>query len=147
MNQHESIKIALIDGQAGFRRRIGHLLEKAGFHVLIQAENGFIALELLQTAHPLPDVCITEVAMPEKDGYETIKRLRQQYPAIKILGYGIDADALVIMKMLQCGAHGFTTKSIYIQELQEAISRIYYDGVYFNTASGKTLLEQLRKNY
>lgn len=146
MNRQEQIAIALIDDQEQFRNRIGKLLEISGFRVLIQAENGSVALEKLQKATILPDVCITDVHMPVMNGFETTKVLRKHYPGLKILGYSINADASVIIEMLRCGANGFTTKGSRVRELKEAISRIYYEGVYFSSASGKILLEQLRKS-
>jgi len=146
MNLQEHIAIALIDDHEQFRNRIGKQLERNGFRVLIQADNGRAALEKLRKTKVLPDVCITDVHMPVMNGFETVKRLRKHYPTLKILGYSINDDAPVIIKMLRCGANGFITKYSRIQELEEAIARIHYEGVYFGSASGKILLEQLRKS-
>jgi len=146
MNPQEQIAIALIDDQEQFRSRISKLLERSGFRVLIQAENGSVALEKLQRVNVLPDVCITDVHMPVMNGFETTKILRKHYPELKILGYSINDNAPVIIEMLRCGANGYITKDSRIRELEEAIARIHYEGVYFSSASGKILLEQLRKS-
>ena len=78
------ITIAAIDDHYLLRTEVCNLLEKMGFRVLFQAENGQIGLEKMEQADPLPDVCILDVSMPVMNGFETAEALRQKYPALRI---------------------------------------------------------------
>ena len=65
-------KILIIDDDAGMRRMIGRILEGAGYDVLI-AEDGEVGLKLFD--EHAPDLVITDLLMPGKDGLETIRQL------------------------------------------------------------------------
>jgi CheY-like chemotaxis protein len=78
----EMATILLIDDDERLRRMVGRMLAGAG-HQVIEAENGRAALASLPNCHP--DLVITDVFMPEKDGIETTKEIRAMLPDIKIL--------------------------------------------------------------
>ncbi len=146
MNTQTPISIAMIDDHNQFRNGMCDLLENEGFRVVMRADDGSAALEMLQgiTAHP--DVCITDVNMPVMNGFETVRALRKLFPELKILGYSSYRDAEIIAEMLRCGANGYVVKGGSLEELKIAITTVYSEGVYFDQASGGMLLEYLRKN-
>lgn len=74
--------ILLIDDDERLRRTVGRMLTIAG-HEVVEAENGDAALAILPACQP--EIVITDVFMPEKDGIETVKELREQFPEVKIL--------------------------------------------------------------
>ncbi len=74
--------ILLIDDDERLRRMLGRMLAGAG-HEVVEAENGRVALAILPSCQP--DLVITDVFMPEKDGIETTKEIRALSPDIKIL--------------------------------------------------------------
>jgi CheY-like chemotaxis protein len=75
--------ILLIDDDERLRRTLGRMLSTAG-HEVVEAENGKVALALAPACQP--ELVVTDVFMPEKDGIEMVKELREQFPGIKILG-------------------------------------------------------------
>jgi DNA-binding NtrC family response regulator len=75
--------ILLIDDDERLRRTLGRMLATEG-HEVVEAENGNAALAILSACQP--QIVITDVFMPEKDGIELVKELREQFPDIKILG-------------------------------------------------------------
>jgi DNA-binding NtrC family response regulator len=74
--------ILLIDDDERLRRTLGRMLAAAG-HQVVEAENGRAALTILPECNP--ELVITDVFMPEKDGIETTKEIRALAPDIKIL--------------------------------------------------------------
>jgi DNA-binding NtrC family response regulator len=74
--------ILLIDDDERLRRLLGRMLASAG-HQVVEAENGRAALSILPACHP--EIVITDVFMPEKDGIETVKEIREQFPEMKFL--------------------------------------------------------------
>ena len=75
-------RILLIDDDADVRTLAVHELEAAG-HEVRTAGDGAEGLAL-QRASPA-DVVVTDIFMPEKEGVETIRELREEFPRIKII--------------------------------------------------------------
>ncbi|MBM3302954.1 MAG: response regulator, partial [Deltaproteobacteria bacterium] len=98
------------------------MLEKAGYRVSI-AGNGQEALRYLESK--LPTLVITDVVMPEMDGYELCKRIKSnkrlsQTPVVLVTFLSDPGD---VLRGLECGADNFITKPYQEREL---ISRIHY---------------------
>lgn len=145
MSEKKQISVALIEDHDMLRDGLGEFLEKLGIHVSMKAKNGKVALEQMQKAESLPDVCVTDVNMPVLDGFGTAKALRERFPDLKIIGYSMNNDAETIVEMLRSGANGYIVKGGSIEELKEGIEKVHNEGVYFGQSSGKVLLNYLRK--
>ena len=66
--------ILVVDDEKTLRLNLCEMLMFEGFNV-IEADNGAMAIQLAQAQHP--DVVICDVAMPEIDGFEVLRRLKQ----------------------------------------------------------------------
>ena len=75
-------RILIIEDEEGTRRIFKRVFEKAGYDVL-DAPNGKI-ISKLHDMEPV-DLVITDIFMPEKEGLETIRELRRDFPKIKII--------------------------------------------------------------
>lgn len=74
--------ILVIDDDAAIRGSVRRLLERAG-HTVLEAADGAAGIQQLQTA--LVELVITDIYMPGEDGFATIRRVRRDWPAIKII--------------------------------------------------------------
>ncbi len=74
--------IYVFDDEPSILLMIKKMLEKAGYDVSI-ALNGREGMELFNTK--IPDLLITDILMPEKEGLETIMELRKKFPELKII--------------------------------------------------------------
>ncbi|NEQ32128.1 MAG: response regulator transcription factor [Leptolyngbya sp. SIO4C5] len=75
------LTILVVDDEEGTRLSIGEFLRLSGYSV-IAASNGREALKLVEKQQP--HLIITDIAMPQLDGYELIQQLRQ-YPSFRLL--------------------------------------------------------------
>ncbi len=75
-------RILVIDDDVQIREMLRQMLEFEGYEV-IEAANGKEALKLQQQTPA--DLVITDLIMPEKEGIETIRELREIFPEIKII--------------------------------------------------------------
>lgn len=75
-------KILIIDDETSFRKTLKKLLEKNSYKV-IDAQDGNQGIKLFKEHSP--DLIITDLLMPEKEGLETIKEIRELNPDIKII--------------------------------------------------------------
>lgn len=69
------LKILVVDDDLGTRLSIGDYLELSGYSV-IMADDGQEALSMVEKNHP--DLMVTDIVMPRMNGYELVRRVRQQ---------------------------------------------------------------------
>ncbi|WP_071190700.1 response regulator transcription factor [Trichormus sp. NMC-1] len=69
------LKILVVDDDLGTRLSISDYLELSGYSV-IMADNGQEALSMVDQYHP--DLIVTDIVMPRMNGYELVRRVRQQ---------------------------------------------------------------------
>lgn len=98
--------ILVVDDDQQIRNLLSSVLERSGYKTII-ASNGKEAVT--QYREIRPDMIITDIVMPEKDGIETIQEIRQINPKAKIIamsgGGQIKADVyLSLAKNLGAGA-------------------------------------------
>ena len=113
-------KILVIDDEDIIREMLRDILEPAG-HTIIEAENGHEGLEKYDPSKI--DLVITDIMMPEKDGFETIAELKQKKEDIKIIaltGYGLHNLPVAF----DLGAGLVFEKPIKPNDLKEAVSNI-----------------------
>ena len=119
MNLNSQIKVAIVDDHALIRKCLQELVCLWGYMVIPQAANGKDFLELLIKGI-IPDICILDMRMPEMDGYETIKVVKEKWPGIKIIAYSMDFKDSHVQQPE--GADAIVSKSGPYQELQEALA-------------------------
>lgn len=69
------LKILVVDDDLGTRLSISDYLELSGYSV-IMADDGQEALSMVEKNHP--DLMVTDIVMPKMNGYELVRRVRQQ---------------------------------------------------------------------
>lgn len=76
------MKILVIDDDHLVRYTVSRILKKSG-HDVVTAADGARGIEVLGMEHP--DVVITDIIMPEQEGFQTIVKIRRDHPGIKII--------------------------------------------------------------
>lgn len=122
LGENSNMKILVVEDSPTQAIRLQHILEKRGFEVAI-ALNGKAALEQLENDHP--SIVISDVIMPEMDGYELCKRIKsderlKEIPVVLLTSLSDPED---IIRGLEVGADNFITKP-YQEKL--LVSRIQY---------------------
>ena len=92
-------------------------LEKYGMNIIV-AENGREGIEVLQ-GNPDTDIILMDIMMPEMDGFEAIRRIRQfsKYKALPIIALTAKAMKKSREECLDAGATDFISKPINIDQL------------------------------
>ena len=101
-------KLLIVDDEQGILQVYGNFFSKRGFDV-ITAENGAIALELLQKEH-FP-VAIVDISMPVMDGLTLAKEVKERdidSSLVILTGHGEKSDAITA---INCGAAGWFEKN------------------------------------
>ena len=115
-----SITVLVVDDEPRLADVVLMNLEVEGYRVLTAA-NGMEALARL--TQDLPDLVVLDVMMPEMDGFETLKRLREvsSVPVIMLTVRAEEADRI---KGLEIGADDYLTKPYSPRELQTRIKAV-----------------------
>ncbi len=88
------------------------------------------------------NVLITDCMMPEMDGLELSKKVKQNFPHIKILALSMSSNGDVVSDMIsEAEISGYVMKNIGKKEFVEAIEKIASGGIYF----GDEILNELNK--
>ena len=117
------VEILIVEDSPTQAQRLRHVLEQAGYHVTT-ADNGRLALEAAQ--HRKPTLIISDMVMPEMDGYELCRRIKADaaladIPVILVTTLSNPKDVLY---SLECGADNFIVKPCEDQFLLSQVQRI-----------------------
>jgi two-component system, NarL family, invasion response regulator UvrY len=143
----DKIKLALADDHNLFRKGVEELIgDFDNMQVLYSVANGKELINLLSAAKVLPDVCILDINMPELNGFETAKQIKETWPDIKILAVSVYDSQFNILGMLRAGAGGYLLKDAQPDILRKAIETIYQKGFYHSEmVSGKIMHQIISK--
>jgi DNA-binding response OmpR family regulator len=114
--------ILLVEDHAPLLRSMAFLLEVAGFDV-VTASDGDEALSVLR--QQTPDVVISDVNMPNVDGYELLRRIRAsaQWRKLPFIFASARYEMEDLMYGLELGANDYVPKPFDIYDVLDAIQR------------------------
>lgn len=114
--------ILIIDDDPGMRRVMARALVEAG-HQVRKAKNGIDGLALFHSRHS--ECVIADIVMPEKEGIETIRELRQHAPNVPILAIsGANRSAFYLHAATALGANASLQKPFFPAELLGAVESL-----------------------
>ena len=122
------VRILVIDDEAQVRSMLQGVLDEEGYQVVVAAD-GREGLELYRQK-PC-ELVITDLLMPEKEGLETIRELRHDFPGVKIIAISggsrvnqglIGADLLKLAKNF--GALRVMQKPVELQTLLDTVQEM-----------------------
>jgi DNA-binding NarL/FixJ family response regulator len=140
------IRILVADDHPVVRDGLVAMLNtQADFEVVGQAATG---LEVIHQAAELqPDVVLLDLEMPEMDGVEALKQLRQDNRDLGVIVFtAFDTDDRIV-SALQSGAQGYLLKGAPRDEIFQAIRTVYAGGSLIEPMVASKLLRQLREDF
>jgi two-component system NarL family response regulator len=115
-----AIRLAVAEDQRMVRELLVTLLvREPDIEVVGQAATGHEAIELASSLRP--DVLVLDIGLPEMDGVEVTRTLKNAQPRLRILALSIHTETHFIKQMLRAGADGYMVKSAALTELVPAI--------------------------
>lgn len=118
------IKVMVADDHQLFREGVVQLLFSAqDIEVIAQAVDGKDAV--IKAKQHQPDVLLIDIGMPELNGIEATRILKEQMPELKIIAVSMHSDKQYVKGILQAGADGYLLKNSTYQQLTEAIKAVH----------------------
>jgi CheY-like chemotaxis protein len=121
-------RILVIDDEQDIRRVLSRILSSAG-HDVVEAEDGRTGVK--QARHENPDLIITDILMPEKDGIEAIEEIRQltKPPKIIAMSGGGRYEGFEFLEIAKClGANALLTKPFRAAALLDVVQKVLGSG-------------------
>lgn len=140
----DPIRLLLVDDQRLMREGLRTLLDmEPDLQVAGEAGNGQEALDAYKSL--LPDVVLMDVRMPVLDGVDATRRLRERWPAARVIILTTFDDDEYVFEGLRAGAAGYLLKDVSIQELAEAIRAVMAGGVLIEPSVARKVVAEFAR--
>jgi two-component system, NarL family, response regulator NreC len=113
--------------------------QQADFTVVGEAENGRQAVAMAESLKP--DVAVLDIGMPELNGIEACRQIRESQPQIEVVMLSMHSDEGYVLRSLKAGARAYLLKDSAEADLARAIRAAAEGKSFFSPAVGKVLLE------
>ena len=140
----QKIRVLVVDDHTIVRDGICALLNLAAdMQVVGEAADGREALDKVREL--TPDVVIMDIAMPLLGGMEATRRIRKEFPAIKVLALTQYSDKEYVLPVIEAGAHGFVSKTAASSEPAVGIRSVYRGDSFLSPSVAKLLVESFQQ--
>jgi DNA-binding NarL/FixJ family response regulator len=134
----------IVDDQQVVREGLKMILKlNKEFSIVCEAENGFDALEMLNTH--IIDVVLTDIRMPKMDGLELTKKIRKLHPNIKIIFLTVFNEKEYLLKGIQYGINGYLLKDSSAQDIIRSVLEAVNNNILIDPEAAVTLVNIIEK--
>jgi len=141
-------KLIIVEDHQSMIDGIGLLLKyEDNIEVLGFFSNGNLVLDFIKKdeVKNYPDVILTDVKMPEMNGVELTKRIKEKYSDIKVIAFSMLAKEPVVLQMLHAGVSGYLLKNSSLDLILKAIMEIREGKTFYDVAI-QEIVEGYRTN-
>ncbi len=134
------IRVMLVDDHAMVRRGLATFLKAFDdLELAGEAENGEAAIQLC--GEILPDVVLMDMVMPDMDGAEATRAIRQKFPQVQVIALTSFKEGELIKNALEAGAIGYLLKDVSAEDLVRAIRAARAGRATLSPEAAQTLVE------
>ncbi len=117
------IKVLIADNHPIVRMGVRNVLESAsGFQVLDDVSTTSELFEKLENVSP--DVVMLEMDIPEINGIATLRKVKKEYPNVKVLMYSGQSEDVYALSTIRAGAFGYLSKASDIDYIISAVRKV-----------------------
>lgn len=114
--------VLVVDDAAFMRLSIKNMLEKNGYTVVGEAENGLVAVQ--KYAELRPNIVTMDITMPEMDGLTALKNIRMMDPSASVVMLSAMGQQAMVKDAVLLGAKGFVVKPFKEDTVIGALSKL-----------------------
>ncbi len=136
------IRVLIADDHAVVRQGLRTFLDlQDDIEVVAEAADGAEALAAAE--QHAPDVVLIDLVMPNVDGIEAIRELRERMPAVRAIVLSSFIDDQKLLPAVRAGAAGYLLKDVQPQQLVDAIRTVHGGGALLHPQVASRLLEEM----
>jgi two-component system, NarL family, nitrate/nitrite response regulator NarL len=140
----QQIKVILVDDHHIILDGLTSLLETdPQFKIIASLESAEQVLELLQQDQP--DILLTDYSLPGMNGLELFKKVKGQYPKMKVAILSMHDETSIVRNILKEGVHGYLLKNIQQFELRNALKQIHLGYPYVSPEITRIMMTELNQ--
>lgn len=140
----EVLRIAIADDHQVVRQGVRAVLEDIDdAEVVGEASDGEAALALVREV--APDVLVLDINMPERNGLDVARALREEGNAVRVLILSMHDDPEYVLQAVRAGADGYVLKDATPAELRDAVRAVHEGREHFTARVATQLSVGLRK--
>jgi two-component system response regulator NreC len=134
------LRVLIADDHRLIRAGLRLVIEKEqGLSVVGEADDGRQAVALAEKHKP--DVAVLDISMPNLNGIEAARLIREVLPDTQIVMLSMHSDEAYVLRALKAGARAYLLKDSAEADLVRAIRAVAEGKSFFSPAVGKVLLE------
>ncbi len=137
------IRLLLADDHKMLREGLRRSMVERGFDVVGEARDGAEAVELANSLRP--DVILMDVSMPEIDGVEATRQIRERQSDVRIVMLTMHADQDVLADAIRAGANGYLVKDCSTDEIASAIETVAGGETALSPRLAASMLAEVRR--
>ncbi|MBC5689346.1 response regulator [Mediterraneibacter sp. NSJ-55] len=115
-------KILIVDDAAFMRMMVKDALSKGGYEDTAEAVDGLDAVEKYKELHP--DLVIMDITMPNMDGLEALKAIKQEDPEATVIMCSAMGQESMVIEAIKSGAKDFIVKPFKQERILSTVSNI-----------------------
>lgn len=115
-------KVLVVDDAAFMRLAIRTILEKNGFQVVGEAENGLMGFQKYKELKP--DIVTMDITMPEMSGIESLKAIKKFDPDAKVVMVSAMGQDALVRESIMSGAKSFIVKPFKEEHVVQTLNKI-----------------------
>lgn len=135
-------RVFLVDDHPMLLDGLSKLVEQMP-RCMVCGRASFAAEALAGIPSAMPDLVITDISLPDKNGIELIKDLHSILPEVRILAFSMHDEMLYAARALKAGAKGYLMKGADTELLETAVNRVLEGGIYLSPEVSDHLLRNL----
>ncbi|MBN1127118.1 MAG: response regulator transcription factor [Sedimentisphaerales bacterium] len=137
----ETIRVFIVDDHAIVREGLRVLMNRHNtFQLVGEAGTGQEAIEKIPKCNP--DVVVLDLKMPDMDGFETARLIRERNPAVRTLVLSAEISPGAIVKARKLGITGVVAKQSLFSELIAAVQAVHSGDIYCCMYTRQVMLEE-----
>lgn len=115
-------KVLIVDDAAFMRMSLKSMLERNGFEVVGEAENGEVGV--VKYKEVKPDIVTMDVTMPKMDGVQTLKLIKEYDPKARVVMVTAMGQEQIVKQAVLSGAKSFIVKPFKEDRLVETLNKV-----------------------
>ena len=115
-------RVMVVDDAVFMRMTIRKMIELEGYEVVGEAGNGVEAVQKYMEAQP--DVVMLDITMPEMNGIDALKRIKEFDPKAKVIMCSAMGQQAMVAQAIQSGAKDFIVKPFEKDRVLTALKRV-----------------------
>lgn len=137
----QTVRVLICDDHELFREGLKAILrDETGVEVIGEARDGREAVE--KAARLGPDVVVMDMEMPNLNGLEATRRIRQAHPYVKVLILTMYGEKELVARCLEAGAAGYVLKDVPATQLLYAIRAVHRGDKYMSPEALKGMVDR-----